>query len=443
MIPYPYQQDGISFLAGRTRAALLDEPGLGKTGQAIEALNVIGAKRVLIVVPLIVAGNWERELGMWAPWRTVHRLRKGSDRLDPACSIVICPESLLASKPMLATLTAVRWDVCIVDEAHHFKSAKAKRTVALYGKAGVAVRSERLWILTGTLMPNNPSELWTHLLHLHPRAISDANGRPMSEWAFTARYCTYEETRYGKRMTGAKNTKELREILAACSLRRLQRDVLADLPHYRQATVALPAPPKEQLAELTALLDRMSDELGYDVRGLDGEALLAAMQNSDSFSTYRRLCGELKTEGAIAWVAGELEGGVDKIVVFAIHRGVIAELETGLEAAGYGAASIHGGVGTDTRDDIVRRFQTDPRLRVLVCQITSGGVGITLTAACRAVFVETDWVPGNNLQASKRIHRIGQERPCIAHYLYTEGSIDEHITQALERKSRMIAAVGV
>jgi len=441
MQPFPYQQAGIQFLASRTRAALLDEPGLGKTGQAIEALNVVNPQRVLIVSPLIVTPNWDRELGMWAPWRTVQRLRKGADAIHRDATVIICPTSLIANPKMLATLVGTKWDLLIVDEAHHFKNPTASRTVALYGARGIAVRVPRVWILTGTIMPNNPSELWTHLLHIHPKAITH-NGRPLSQWAFDQRYCEYEETRYGRKIIGVKRADELRRILGECSLRRKQVDVLKDLPPMRHANVSLPAPSKAQLEPLTALLDRLSDELGRDVSKLTGDELLVAMQNSAEFPTYRRLCGELKAEMAIEWVRGELDSGVEKLVLFANHRGVIQEIQDAL--AEFGTASIHGGVSADERQRIVDRFQTDPTLRVVVCQIVSGGVGITLTAANRAAFVELDWVPGNNLQASKRIHRIGQTAGSVlVHYLYMEGSVDEHITLALARKSQMIQEVGV
>tara|TARA_R110002110_G_scaffold158976_4_gene356618 strand:- start:387 stop:1715 length:1329 start_codon:yes stop_codon:yes gene_type:complete len=437
--PFAYQRAGIDFLVDNKRAALLDEPGLGKTGQALEAINRMQAKRTLLIVPLVVVPNWERELGMWSPWASYQRLATGRAEVDPDVSVVICPTSLLSRRnKVVEQLAGQDWDVVVVDEAHHYKNHESTRTVNLYGRAGIAVRAEHLWLLSGTLVPNNPSEVWTHLLHLAPEAMA-RNGRPMSHYAFVQRYCEFEETRFGRKIVGAKNTAELRDIISSCSLRRLQRNVLADLPAMRRATVDLPKPTRKQMAPLSDLLDRMSEELRTDVRKLDGAELLQVFQQSDSFSTYRRLCGELKAELAAEWLGEELDSGMAKVVVFAQHRGVIAELAGAL--ADYGVEQIHGGVKADARQAAVDRFQQQPDARVIICQLTAASVGITLTASTNAVFVEADWVPGTNIQAEKRIHRIGQSHPVLVRYLQLADSIDQIITEALVTKTSMIAAL--
>tara|TARA_S200002703_G_scaffold158798_1_gene170150 strand:+ start:6207 stop:7535 length:1329 start_codon:yes stop_codon:yes gene_type:complete len=437
--PFDYQLDGIEFLAGRKRAALLDEPGLGKTAQALEAMTKVGARRTLIIVPLVVLLNWDKELGMWAPWASRQIVKGGATKIDPDVDVVLCPTSLLSRRnKVVDQLTSQDWDVCIVDEVHHFKNHQSTRTINLYGKQGIVVKAEHYWPLTGTVVPNNPSELWTHLVHLAPEKIT-YNGRLMSHYMFTERYCDYEETRFGKKIIGAKRTAELREILASCSLRRLQKDVLGDLPAMRRTTVNLPKPSRKQLEPLNELLDRMSEQLRTNVRKLDGDELLQVIQQNAEFSTYRRLCGELKTELAIEWLKEELDAGMEKVVVFAQHRGVIQELAEGL--ASYGVVQIHGDINPAGRQNAVDMFQNTKSVRVIVCQLTAASVGITLTASTNAAFVETDWVPGTNIQAEKRIHRIGQTLPVLVRYLQMADSIDEIITEALVRKTNMIEAL--
>lgn len=437
MKPFAYQETGIEFLAGRQRAALLDEPGLGKTAQAIEALSLVGAKRTLLIVPLIVIANWERELGMWAPWASTQRLRNGRAVVDPDVSIVLCPHSLIARETILAQLRSQDWDVVIVDEAHYFKNPKAARTQALYGKVtGVAPKAERLWLLTGTLLPNNASEAWTHLTQLAPESIT-YNGRMMQHWQFTQRYCDYEETRFGKRIIGNRNADELRGILASCTLGRRKADVLPDLPASRSVRVTLPAPTRKQLKPMEDLLDRISEETGRNVRQLGGAELLAAVRESSEFSSYRRLSGEIKTDSAIEYLLGELESGLEKVVVFAHHIGIIQQLTAAL--SGYGAVAITGDVSADARQGLVDKFQTDPDCRVIIGQLTAASTGITLTAASDVVFVEADWTPGTNKQASDRVHRVGQTKPVLVRYLTMEDSVDELVTAAIMRKARMIA----
>lgn len=437
MKPFPYQLTGIEFLASRKCAALLDEPGLGKTAQAIEALGRVGAKRTLLIVPLIVIANWERELEMWAPWASTQRLRNGRNTIDPDVSIVLCPHSLIAREPILEQLRAEQWDVTVVDEAHYFKNPKAARSQALYARAtGIAPHTDRLWLLTGTLLPNNASEVWTHLTQLAPERIT-YNNRMMQYWQFQQRYCEYEETRFGKRIIGNRNVEELRDILSSCTLGRRKADVLPDLPPSRSVQVPLPAPTRKQLKPMEDLLDRVSEETGRNVRQLGGADLLQAVRDSSEFSTYRRLSGEIKTEAAIEWLTGELESGLEKVVVFAHHIGIIQQITAAL--ASYGAQAITGDVSADGRQRIVDQFQTDPECRVVIGQLTAASTGITLTAASDVVFVEADWTPGTNKQASDRVHRVGQDKPVLCRYLTMEGSVDELVTAAIMRKMAMIS----
>jgi SWI/SNF-related matrix-associated actin-dependent regulator 1 of chromatin subfamily A len=446
MRPYPYQEEGIAFLAARRRAALLDEPGLGKTAQAIEAMSRVGARRTLIIAPLIVVPNWERELAAWAPWASVQRLKAGRDKLGDA-SVVICPHSLIASRKLHAQLCATRWHCAIVDEAHAFKTPSAQRTQALYSRtSGVAQCCDRLWILTGTLAPNNASEVYSHLSALAPNTLLH-NGRPMSYWQFVARYCQVETVNFGRgrgavqRIVGNRNAEELRGIIESVSLRRRKADVLRDLPASRSAVVPLPAPSQQALRPLREVLGRIADEAQVDLDSLASADLLEVLRNSAEFGTYRRVSGEVKAAAAIDYLRTELDGGLRKVVVFAHHLSVIAALAEGL--ADYGVEVISGSVPADERQRIVDRFQTDPACRVVVGQLTAASVGVTLTAASDVVFVEASWTPGDNRQAADRVHRIGQNEPVLVRYLAMQDSVDADVMAAIERKTAMISELGM
>ena len=180
-----------------------------------------------------------------------------------------------------------------------------------------------------------------------------------------------------------------------------------------------------------------SSDLGRNVRQLGGAELLTAVRDSSEFSSYRRLSGEIKTDAAIEYLIGELESGLEKVVVFAHHIGIIQQLTAALSA--YGAVAITGDVSADARQGIVDKFQTDPDCRVVIGQLTAASTGITLTAASDVVFVEADWTPGTNKQASDRVHRVGQNKPVLVRYLTMEDSVDELVTAAIMRKARMIS----
>lgn len=440
MKPYPYQNAGAQYLADSPRAALLDQQGLGKTVQAIVASDIVKAARVLVIAPAIVLANWEHEFGMWAPWRICERLRTGKSKLTGA-DVHIVSHSLIRNPDMLEQLANEQWDVVIVDEAHAFKSVQAARTKALYGNLGIAKSTEYLWILTGTIMPNNASELYTHMLHMAPDACRAPSGRLISIREWETRYCEVEETRFGRRVIGNKRESlpELRAMLKGCSLRRLKADVLPDLPESRTAVVPLPAPSRSKLAPLTKLLEEISEKIGTDISKLSGADLIDAIRGSAEYSTYRRMCGEIKCDLAVDYVLEELRGGDSKIVVFAHHTSVISRMVEAL--ADYGVVSVTGSTSADARQQAVRDFQTKDGVRVFVGQTVAAGVGITLHASSDVIIVEPDWTPGNNSQAADRVHRIGQRNAVLVRYLAMADSIDEQIVEALARKERMIREV--
>ena len=89
----------------------------------------------------------------------------------------------------------------------------------------------------------------------------------------------------------------------------------------------------------------------------------------------------------------------------------------------------------------VDRFQNDPEVRVAICNIIAGGVGITLTAATHVIFQDLDWVPANHLQAEDRAYRMGQTERVTVEYMLADGTLDVFIAELLEAKLRLINAV--
>jgi SWI/SNF-related matrix-associated actin-dependent regulator 1 of chromatin subfamily A len=133
LVPFGHQESGAAFLAARKAAGLFDDPGLGKTGTALLAAQRADARTILIVCPVVVLRNWEREVQLWIGPRRVQILRRSEHHIQPGVEVVIVPYSLIANPKLRRTLMARRWDVCIVDEAHYLKTPSAQRTVSMYG----------------------------------------------------------------------------------------------------------------------------------------------------------------------------------------------------------------------------------------------------------------------------------------------------------------------
>lgn len=426
--------------ANQGRFGLFDEPGLGKTAAAISAATSLdGRHRILVVAPVVVTHNWRREFHTWAPRLAVQVLGTGRDEISDFAQVVVVPHSLLIADKVFAQLVARRWSWLIVDEAHAFKNPQAKRTKKLYrlgaqlNLPALTTCAERTTVLTGTPMPNNPTELWTMLAGLDRRRLADGN-RPMNWYQFRERFCVLERSPFtpdGVKVVGTQNVDELKQRLQGFALRRLKKDVL-DLPPIRWGSMTVTADtiPK-------ALRDIEAEITGG--RTLPPEALLVALKDSAQFSTFRRLCGLAKAPAAAEVIASHLQDTGEKVVVFCHHREVGDILAQDL--AQFGVARISGDQNAAARSEAVDRFQTDSTCRVAVCQIVAGGVGVTLTAAHTVFFVEQSFVPGENVQGADRCHRIGQRKPVQVIVLLLANSIDELVGDILTRKTQMIREI--
>lgn len=419
----PHQVTGVDWLATHPRAGLYDDQGLGKTAQAIVAADRIGARRVLVACPAVVTRNWAREVGMWAPSRSVEVVADGRHRVGGS-SYVILSHGLLLRDQLTAQLTG--FDLVIIDESHFMRRPTAERTrVTLLGGTALCRRARACWALSGSPTPNHdPSELWSVLAGLAPDRLRH-DGKLLSYHQWRRRFCVLQPTPYGDRVVGVQNAPELRQRLAGFALRRMKTDEL-DLPPIRHGFVAL--------TEDDVDLSHVEAEIG-PVDSLED------LQRSTEFMRWRRLCGEAKAPAAAELIASDLTGGDGKVVVFAHHTSVIDTIVERLEK--FRPVKLVGSQSSEERATAVHRFQTDASVRVCVANIVAGGVGVTLTAASDVVFVEESFVPGDNAQACDRVYRIGQTKPVLVRHLYLDGSIDQLVTETLARKSAMAAGVAI
>eukprot|EP00752_Nemacystus_decipiens_P019179 g17235.t1 len=221
-------------------------------------------------------------------------------------------------------------------------------------------------------------------------------------------------------------------------LRRRKKDILPDLkePQHIEAPIEQSVPDgwdERMRQQLT--------EMGWD--GSD-ETILGAlrllMATQESTSSERQILGETKAGPSADWIAEYLNNAEkdQKVLVFCWHSKTIDILVEKL--ASFSPVAFDGRTSQKERDAAVRTFQEDPKTRVFVGQIVAAGTSITLTAASTVVMVEPDWVPGTNVQAYSRAHRMGQEKDVFVYWLSAPGTLDHKITTALRRKTRDIDA---
>jgi SWI/SNF-related matrix-associated actin-dependent regulator 1 of chromatin subfamily A len=451
---FPYQLDGAQYLAPKDQALLADEPGLGKSAQAIAAADMVGARNILVIAPANLRINWMREFDRFSPMdRPCAAIMSAKERI-PASGVVLCSYDLLCNEKVREALKKTEWDVLILDEAHYLKERTARRTKAVYGcgKRSPGISAKRIWRLTGTPAPNDASELYTHL---KSAGIIDE-----PYWDFTFRFCTGFNSDYGFRITGHKNVDELKRLLAQFMLRRKKEDVLKDLPPIVFQEVTVEKSPVELdpifyeqfhgigeekfLANIATQDDMLQKALeaayaGHTAQPMSNAAnILQSM--APSLVTLRRYLGMQKLPAICDILAAELESEtIDKIVVFAVHQSVIEGARERLRK--FGAVTLYGNTPALKRQENVDKFMSDKRTRVFIGNIQAAGVGITLTSACEVAFAEADWVPANNAQAAMRCHRIGQKNPVRVRFFTCADTVDEQIQKALLRKTRELAKI--
>lgn len=447
----PFQKAGIEYSLGKRDVLIGDEMGLGKTIQAIGIINFNPkVERVLVICPASLKINWSRELEKWL----VKKYTIGiANKEFPNTNIVVVNYDIL--KKHHDSLRSVAWDVAIIDECHYLKNPKAQRTAEVLGKWHrqeekkiTAIPARKKIFLTGTPIVNRPIELWPILKYSMPESL----GR---NWKYyVLRYCDGYQSRYGWDVSGASNLEELQEKLREnLMVRRLKADVLTELPAKRRQIIELPINGyRDQIKKEKAAWERKEkaiEELQLAVELAKAsedpkeyeQAVLKLKEGArlafTEIASVRHETALIKVPSVVEHILGCLEEE-DKLVVFAYHRDVIAEIKQSLEEAGVQCVVLTGDTPQEKRQQAVDGFQNNSKVRVFIGNILAAGVGITLTASSHVVFTELDWVPGNVSQAEDRTHRIGQRNSVLVQHLVIDESIDAKMAQALVDKQRVI-----
>jgi len=443
---FPYQEQGFKWLSTKKRALLADEMGLGKTVQAIKAADAVEARRILIYCPAVGCHNWADEFGMWSETpRSIHIKTSRTD--DKLGAITICSYDMADAHQ--AQFRTVNWDVVVCDESHYMKSRDSIRTKAILGqngKGGILTSAARLWALSGTPAPNHYGELYP--------LLKAFGVWPHDYWEFMNTFTIWYDAPFGADRIIVKKSKNaylLREILMPLMLRRKKGDVLKELPPIFFQYEAIEAgevddeiwfPSKitgKRDPDLPATLEKERSLLGALMAIESKEKLddrLGAIEASKvATATLRRWHGQSKVAPVCDMAIDALESGaIDKLVIFAIHRNVIMDLEMRLKR--FKPVIVFGGTPPMKKAGNVKKFQNNPKCRVFIGQIQAAGTTITLTAAQHIWFVEQDWVPGNNAQALMRVHRIGQSRKVFAKFFGVAGTLDDAIVRIVQRKTK-------
>ena len=413
----PFQWAGVRYALDTRRCFISDEQGLGKTVQALAALEADDAFPAVVVCPASLKLNWAREARKWLPHRSVGVLG-GRSAVTPKDDITILNYEIVAAHRR--ALAGANPKALVVDESHYVKNPQAKRTHAVRRLAeSIPPHGLRL-ALSGTPVLNHAEELVSQLRVL---------GR-IEEFGSGARFAR----QFGGELSEERLHWHLRRH---CFVRRLKSEVLPQLPAKRRVVVSMPLDNEREyrLAE-QSVIDWLREQ-PLDLADLDAKiARTLRAERLAQLGTLQRLAAKGKLEAAMAWVHDFLASG-EPLVVFARHR----EIQDALVERFPDAAHLLGRDSTEARDASVRAFQEPDGPQLIICATRVASQGITLTRASNVAFLELEWTPALHDQAEDRVHRIGQRDAVTAWYLLAAHTMDETMSELLARKREIVAAV--
>ena len=448
----PHQGQLIAAAAAGHRTFLLaDEPGLGKTAQALLAAEAADAYPLLVVVPNVVKTNWAREAARWLAHRPATVVQGDGDTVDGFADIVIVNYDVLDRH--LGWMGGLGFRGMVVDEAHFIKnttSQRSKHVLALSERIRFRTGRPLLMALTGTPLINDIEDfraIWQFLGWIDETkpvgalmaALEDSGLTPADPGFYAA---------------------ARQSVIDQGIVRRRKVDVASDIPARRIADLHVEldgAAGRSIRAAERALASRMVAQYqtalaarpsGASVEGIDlalarrvarSELKQAKTAKSgDNVFTMMRHIGRAKAELAADYAA-QLARSAGKVVFFAKHIDVMDAAEATFAGQGVRFCSIRGDQTPTTRQRNIDAFVNDPDVAIAVCSLTAAGVGVNLQVASNVVLAELSWTDAEQTQAIDRSHRIGQTEPVTAWRIIAAQTLDAPIAELIGSKAGLAA----
>lgn len=457
-IPRPFQLRGVEFIDEvDCRALIADDPGLGKTVQALTWCQLHCKERpVLVVCPSAVKISWQRMAEIWLSKVNVQILESRTPYAITGDFVIINYDILVDWKD---ELKRHRFKVLIADEAHYIRNSSSKRTKAF---KAIAKYFEKIIAMTGTPIENYPVEIYNIVNILNPKIFPNY-------YDFTKRFCDAKNDLYSRNVKGVSNPEELYRILTkTVMIRRKKNEVLTDLPPKNICVLPLELSNKKEYQEaemkfIEYLSKKFNDDLSKEgiEKELKAYAKLHKIEVNDDLDSddlqvihdtkiekaksapvlvqmnhLKQLAVKGKMKAVVEWIADFLESE-EKLVVFTLNRFVITELLKHFP----NAVSLEGKTSKVNRQLAIDKFQTDPKCNLFILNMDAGGIGITLTAASNVLNLQYPWTPGKLTQAADRVHRMTQLKQVTIWNAVGQNTIEEKIISVLSLKEKIITDV--
>lgn len=420
--------------------------GVGKSLMALskfDALVASGvAKYLLIVCPLSVMSSWRDEIAAHTDFKVTTltgSMEQRIAKLQNKSEIFISTYDAIASRGsgklyMFAALLDKFHgkNMIVCDEATMIKSIEAKRTQALIALCDAI---EYSMFLSGTFVPQDLQDIFTIY-----RAMDGGETFGQNVYAARAKYMRNIGDMFPKWELAPEMKDQFVQKLYTRAV-RLRKEDCVELPekvteirksyltqqqamHYNAIRKGLHTELDEKDISVSNILDKMGK-----LQQIVGGFIYDKMGKAHSFPASKYdLLGEILHDI-----------GDDKVIIYARYREEINKIGNRLYELGYRSVELHGGLSEKTRAANIHYFRTDPSIKALVAQISTGGYGLTVIEANHIIYFSMTFSLIDFKQSQDRIHRIGQTKTCVYHYLLTEDEfkvpIDEYIYNSLSKNN--------
>lgn len=435
--PYDYQKEGIAYSLIHKRCILGDQPGLGKTCQAIGTVTIAKAYPCLVICPASLKINWQREFKKFAGKQALildDKNRSSWQRFYEArcCDIYITNYESLKKFFVLNiksdtrfTMRSIAFDPrislfrsVIIDESHKCKSTKTQQSKFV---EGICKEKEFILELTGTPVVNDNTDLIQQLKIMG--RLEDFGGYSH----FVKRYCDGPKR--------ASNLKELNwRLWKTCFFRREKAKVLTQLPDKTRQYLEV---------DITTRLEYQraeNDLISYlrNYKKADDEKIAKSLRGEVmvKMGILKDISARGKIKQAAEFIHDVIDGG-EKLIVFAYLKDVVKELKKLFPKA----VTVTGDDNAMQKQYSIDQFQDNPDCKLIILNYKSGGTGLTLTAASRVAFVEFPWTFSDCEQAEDRAHRNGQKNNVNCYYFLGKETIDEYMYKIIQSKKNIANGV--
>ena len=437
--PYEYQKQGIAYALEKKRCIMGDEPGLGKTAQAIGTMTASRAFPCLVICPSALKVNWQREFRKFGDINAVilnernqhtwQNLVSYKDKNGETAGKVFIVNYESIKKFFVKeikdtnrfTLRSIIFNdkiklfrSVIIDESHKCKSSKTHQAKFVQG---ICKGKEYVLELTGTPVVNSNIDLCEQLNIME--RLNDFGGYK----EFKERYCGG--------LNGSSNSTELNYLLRKyCFFRRQKKDVLKWLPEKTRSYIVTDIDNRQEYEDasndlLKYLVDYKNASEDKIQRAIRGEVMV-------KMGILKQISAKGKIKAASEIIHDTIDGG-EKLIVFCFLKQVVQDLKKEFKDA----VTVTGEDNTKEKQRAVDAFQNDPNTKLIILNYKSGGTGLTLTAASNVLFVEFPWTYSDCCQAEDRAHRNGQKNAVNCTYLLGKDTIDEYMYNIIQRKKKV------